>query len=160
MDPFAVTALPEAVADELAGFLRSHLAAPRDAFHSTQLATFAAATTAHRDALQDAQSQLATVIEPAAEAVLPLAHELRSTFEQVDRLEHLLTKVVAPQIKDLAAKLDATEQQLRRQERALNDGRPVDLWRGIDLSARSVFSTADYLDADGKLKDLSSSGQG
>ncbi|KAK6349983.1 hypothetical protein TWF696_006236 [Orbilia brochopaga] len=153
---FGVNSVPPAVAAELAAFLRTHLAHPHDTFHASQLASYAAANTAHRDALQDAQSQLVDVIEPAAEAAVPAATELKSMFEQVDRLEHLLTKVIAPQIKDLSAKLDKTEQLVRWEEKALAENRPVDLWKGVDVSQRTVFHTADYFHADGRLKDLGS----
>ncbi|KAJ6261816.1 hypothetical protein Dda_2615 [Drechslerella dactyloides] len=152
--PFEVASVPPAVAAELAAFLRAHLAGPHNTFHASQLASHAAANTAHRDNLQDAQSQLVDVIEPAAEAAEPAARELRATFEQVDRLEHLLTKIVGPQIKDLAAKLDKTEQAVRWEEKALAENRPVDLWKPVDVSRRTVFHASDYFDADGKLRDL------
>ncbi|KAF3908465.1 hypothetical protein ABW21_db0203427 [Orbilia brochopaga] len=152
--PFAVTSVPPAVAAELAVFLRTHLAGPHNTFHASQLASYAAANTAHRDALQDAQSQLVDVIEPAAETAVPAARELKGMFDQVDRLEHLLTKVIAPQIKDLSAKLDRTEQAVRWEEKALAENRPVDLWKGVDVSQRTVFHASEYFDANGKLRDI------
>ncbi|KAF3906584.1 hypothetical protein ABW20_dc0108367 [Dactylellina cionopaga] len=153
--PFNISQLPPEVADELAAFLRSHLSQSHDTFYTTKLTSYAASNTTHKDDLQDIQSHISNVIEPTADSLVPLARELKDTFDQIDRLEQLLIKVVAPQIKDLSGKLDKTEQLVRWEEKALNEGRRADLWKGIDMgdkSERRVFKASDYFDEEGRLK--------
>ncbi|KAF3077757.1 hypothetical protein TWF102_005037 [Orbilia oligospora] len=153
---FNISQLPSEVADELAAFLRSHTAQSHDTFYTNKLSSYTTANTVYKDDLQDIQSQVSNVIEPTAEVLVPVAAELKHTFEQIDRLEHLLTQVIAPQIKDLSTKLDKTEQLVRSEERNISQGRRVDLWKGVDMgdkSLRRVFRTSDYFDQDGKLKD-------
>ncbi|EGX51225.1 hypothetical protein TWF173_002915 [Orbilia oligospora] len=153
---FNISQLPSEVADELAAFLRSHTARSHDTFYTNKLSSYTTANTVYKDDLQDIQSQVSNVIEPTAEVLIPVAVELKHTFEQIDRLEHLLTQVIAPQIKDLSTKLDKTEQLVRSEERNISQGRRVDLWKGVDMgdkSLRRVFRTSDYFDEDGKLKD-------
>ncbi|KAK6509410.1 hypothetical protein TWF481_004156 [Arthrobotrys musiformis] len=154
---FNISQLPPDVADELAVFLRSHTAQSHDSFYSTKLASYTTANVAHKDDLQDIQAQVSNVIEPTADALIPVAAELKTTFEQIDRLEHLLAQVIAPQIKDLSAKLDKTEQLVRWEERTINQGRRVELWKGVDMgdkSQRRIFRSSDHFDQDGRLKDV------
>ncbi|KAK6357141.1 hypothetical protein TWF718_001467 [Orbilia javanica] len=145
------------VADELAALLRSHTVQSHDSFYSSKLSSYATANTTYKDDLQDIQAQVSTVIEPTADALVPVAAELKSTFDQIDRLEHLLAQVIAPQIKDISGKLEKTEQMVRWEEKALNQGRRVDLWKGLDIgdkTRRRIFRSSDYFDQDGRLKDV------
>ncbi|KAK6363181.1 hypothetical protein TWF730_000625 [Orbilia blumenaviensis] len=128
----------------------------QDAFYTDQLNSYATANVAYKDDLQDVQSQVSNVIEPTADALVPIAAELKSTFDQIDRLEHLLTQVIAPQIKDISTKLDKTEQLVRWEEKAINQGKRVDLWKGVDMGdkdQRRIFRASDYFDEGGRLKD-------
>ncbi|KAK6516689.1 hypothetical protein TWF506_006582 [Arthrobotrys conoides] len=155
---FNISQLPPEVADELAAFLRSHTAQSHDAFYTTKLSSYTTANIVYKDDLQDIQSQVSNVIEPTADGLIPVAVELKNTFEQIDRLEHLLTQVIAPQVKDISTKLEKTEQMVRWEEKAINQGKRVDLWKGVDMgdkSRRRVFRTSDYFDQDGRLKDVS-----
>ncbi|RVD80769.1 uncharacterized protein DFL_008661 [Arthrobotrys flagrans] len=155
---FSVSQLPPEVADELAAFLRSHTARSHDTFYTDRLSSYAAANVTYKDDLQDIQSQVSNVIEPTADVLIPVAAELKNTFERIDRLEHLLTQVIAPQVKDISNKLEKTEQSVRWEEKAINQGRRVDLWKGVDMGDRSqrrIFRTLDYFDRDGRLKDAS-----
>ncbi|KAK6536404.1 hypothetical protein TWF281_000642 [Arthrobotrys megalospora] len=156
---FNISQLPPEVADELAAFLRSHPAQSHDAFYSDKLSSYTTANVGYKDDLQDIQSQVSNVIEPTADGLIPVAAEFKNTFEQIDRLEHLLTQVIAPQIKDISNKLEKTEQLVRWEEKAINQGRRVDLWKGVDIgdkTERRVFKTTDYFGQDGRLKDISS----
>ncbi|KAF3911601.1 hypothetical protein AA313_de0200431 [Arthrobotrys entomopaga] len=161
LPPFDISDLPSEVADELAAFLRSHLSQSHDTFYPTLLATHKATLTTHKDTLTDIQSQISNVILPTSDSLLPLTQDLKSTFDQIDKLEYLITKVIAPQIKDFSTKLDKTEQLVRWEEKALVDGKRVELWKGVDMGGgggvndeRRVFRTSDYFDGKGMLKDL------
>ncbi|EPS39152.1 hypothetical protein H072_7039 [Dactylellina haptotyla CBS 200.50] len=155
---FDISHLPPEVAEELAAVLRGHLPQSHDTFYSAKLHAYSTSNTAYKDTLQDLQSQISNVIEPASDALLPIAQDLKTTFDQIDRLENLVNRVIAPQIKDLSTKLDKTEQLVRWEEKALVEGRRVDLWKPVDMgdkNERRVFRSADYFDETGKLKDVS-----
>ncbi|KAK6544166.1 hypothetical protein TWF694_000873 [Orbilia ellipsospora] len=158
---FDISDLPAEVADELAAFLRSHLSQSHDTFYPTLLTTHSTTLTTHKDTLRDIQSQISNVILPTSDSLLPIAQDLKSTFDQIDRLEHLVTKIIAPQIKDLSAKLDKTEQLVRWEEKALVDGKRVELWKGVDMgdvNERRVFRADDYFDGKSLLKDVKQEG--
>ena len=98
---------------------------------------------------------MSNVIEPTAVQLLPIAEDLKKAYEQIDLLETLVTQVIARNIKDMTMKLEWTEQLVRREERTVNDGRHVDLWKGVDMGdpeQKSIFSAADYFKPDGRLK--------
>ncbi|KAI5789882.1 hypothetical protein FPQ18DRAFT_261065, partial [Pyronema domesticum] len=79
--------LPTAVANELAGYMRSALFAPLSS-NITHLRTECETTMQNqKDILQDSQAQISTVIEPTAERLIPVAEELKDVYRQIDLLE-------------------------------------------------------------------------
>lgn len=54
-------------------------------------------------------------------------------------------------------KLTKTEQLVRREEKAINEGRRVEMWKGVDIGSaeeRRIFTAADYFDEAGNVKEL------
>jgi hypothetical protein len=50
----------------------------------------------------------------------------------------------------MTAKVERTEMAIRREERALNDGKPLTMWR--EPEQVKIFRAKDYVE-DGKLRD-------
>jgi hypothetical protein len=108
------------------------------------------------------------VIEPTAEKLIPIAEELKDVYRQIELLEVLLPSTYATvlvltcacgqalvertgeNIKHMASKVEKTEQALRREERALNEGKPLAMWKEPDQI--KVFRAADYVE-NGRLKE-------
>jgi len=53
-------------------------------------------------------------------------------------------------IKQMSSKVEKTEQALRREERALNEGKPLVMWK--EPEQVKVFRAADYVE-NGRLKE-------
>ncbi|KAF8461077.1 hypothetical protein BDZ91DRAFT_387047 [Kalaharituber pfeilii] len=122
------TALPPEVALEIATYLRSSLFAPLSTNITRLREGCEISIAVQKDVLQEAQAQISEVIEPAAADLIPLATELEKVYKQIDLLEGLVYRVNAS-IKRMASKVEKTEQTLRREERALDEGRPVEVWQ-------------------------------
>jgi len=130
---------------------------------------------AQKDILQDAQSQISNVIEPTAERLLPIVSELQDVYHQIDLLEvctdgygtlsaregvesgvewlmskQVLISRVSENIKQMASRVERTELALRREERALNDGKPTAMWK--EQEKVRVFSAREYVE-NGRLLD-------
>lgn len=69
------------------------------------------------------------MIEPTAADLLPVAEDLKDVYAQIDLLEKLVG-TVQESIKAMERRVEKTEQAVRREERALDEGRPVGLWEG------------------------------
>ncbi|CCX16505.1 Similar to hypothetical protein [Tuber melanosporum Mel28]; acc. no. XP_002838443 [Pyronema omphalodes CBS 100304] len=144
--------LPTAVANELAGYMRSALFAPLSS-NITHLRTECETTMQNqKDILQDSQAQISTVIEPTAERLIPVAEELKDVYRQIDLLESLLLKT-SDNIKQITHKVEATEAALRKDERALNEGKPLHMWK--EQEQVLIFRAKDYVE-NGRLKELGS----
>jgi hypothetical protein len=96
-----------------------------------------------------AQSQISNVIEPTAERLIPIAEELTGVYRQIELLEALVERT-GQNIKQMTAKVEKTEAVLRREERALNDGKPVPLWK--EPEKVQVFTAREYVES-GRLKE-------
>lgn len=114
------------------------------------------------------------MIEPTAERLLPIASELQDVYHQIDLLEvctdghdnsqrregsgggvadmseQVLISRVSENIKQMASKVERTELALRREERALNDGKPTAMWK--EQEKVHVFSAREYVE-NGRLLD-------
>ncbi|KAF8459467.1 hypothetical protein BGX38DRAFT_1148948 [Terfezia claveryi] len=123
-----VTQLPPEVAEEIAAYLRSQLFAPISAGIGQLKSGCEIVLAAQKDVLQEAQAQTANVIEPVAADLVPIAKELEKVYRQIDLLEGLVNRVNTS-IKRMASRVEKTEQTLRREERALDEGMPVEVWR-------------------------------
>ena len=55
-------------------------------------------------------------------------------------------------IRQMAGRVEKTEQALRREERALNDCRPLALWTPLEPATIPIFRAADYVE-NGRLKE-------
>ncbi|KAI5837352.1 hypothetical protein DFP73DRAFT_487512 [Morchella snyderi] len=75
------------VAVEIAGYLRSSLFAPLSSNITRLRDECNVSMSAQKDILQDVQSQISNVIEPAAAQLIPIATELNSVYQQIDLLE-------------------------------------------------------------------------
>ncbi|KAL7276265.1 hypothetical protein RUND412_000731 [Rhizina undulata] len=146
--------LPPQVAAELAGYLRSSLFAPLSSNIALIREECNASISAQKDTLQDAQSQISNVIEPTAAQLIPIATELKSVYEQIDLLEGLVLRV-NENIRQMATKVERTEQALRCEERALNDNKPITMWKEPEYV--KIFHAADYVE-NGKLKSVRNGG--
>ncbi|KAH8146036.1 uncharacterized protein LAJ45_09958 [Morchella importuna] len=141
--------LPPEVAVEIAGYLRSSLFAPLSSNITRLRDECNVSMSAQKDILQDAQSQISNVIEPAAAQLIPIATELNSVYQQIDLLEGLILRV-NENIRQMTSKVERTELALRREERALGDGKPPPMWK--EHEKVKVFQAKDYVE-NGRLKE-------
>lgn len=81
-----------------------------------------------KEVLQHAQAQISTVIEPTAAELIPIAEELEDVYKQIDLLEGLINRV-GENLKDMEKRVVETEQAVRREEKYLDEGKPVELWQ-------------------------------
>lgn len=79
--------LPPEAAAELAAYLRSQLFAPLSTNMRQLRDECDDSMTAQKEALREAQAQVARIIEPAAEALVPIAEELGDVYRQIELLE-------------------------------------------------------------------------
>ncbi|TGZ85366.1 hypothetical protein EX30DRAFT_21906 [Ascodesmis nigricans] len=141
--------LPSEVAAEIAGYLRSSLFAPLATNVSRLRAECGASMENQKDILQDAQSQISNIIEPIAEELIPIAEELEDVYAQIDLLEALLARTGA-NIKQMTTKVERTEAAVRRETRALDDGKPLQMWKEYEPTT-NMFKASDYVE-NGRLK--------
>lgn len=141
--------LPPEVAAELAGYLRSSLFAPLSSNITRLCDDCEENMKAQKDLVQDVQAQISEVIEPTAEKLVPIAEELKDVYRQIELLEALVERT-GENIKQMTSKVEKTEQALRREERALNEGKPLAMWKEPDQI--KVFRAADYVE-NGRLKE-------
>ncbi|KAF8424022.1 hypothetical protein EV426DRAFT_98597 [Tirmania nivea] len=147
-----VTQLPPEVAEEIAMYLRSQLFAPISTNIGQMKSGCEIMIAAQKDVLQEAQAQTANVIEPVAADLVPIAKELEKVYRQIDLLEGLVNRVNTS-IKRMASRVEKTEQTLRREERALDEGRPVEVWKeGAGGGPGEEFRARDWVEG-GVLKE-------
>ncbi|KAL0637826.1 hypothetical protein Q9L58_003216 [Maublancomyces gigas] len=146
---FEAVSLPPEVAVEIAAYLRSSLFAPLSSNISRLRDECNVSISVQKDILQDAQSQISNVIEPAAAQLIPIASELNSVYRQIDLLEGLILRV-NENIRQMTSKVERTELALRREERALSDNKPTSMWKEPERA--KIFRAVDYVE-NGKLKD-------
>lgn len=141
--------LPPEAAAELAAYLRSQLFAPLSTNMRQLRDECDDSMTAQKEALREAQAQVARIIEPAAEALVPIAEELGDVYRQIELLEGLVGRV-NESIRAMATKVEKTEAAIRKEERALNDGKPLPMWG--DLDKTKEFRARDWVEG-GRLKE-------
>ncbi|KAI5806207.1 hypothetical protein EDC01DRAFT_609614, partial [Geopyxis carbonaria] len=148
----AAVELPPEVAAELAAYLRSQLFAPL-AGNITRLdEECSASLKAQKDILQDSQAAISDVIEPAARELIPIAKELESVYEQIDLLEAMIAHT-GDSIRAMGSKVEKTEQAVRRETRALDDMKPLPMWKEFEpATGRQVFRACEYIEG-GRLVD-------
>lgn len=96
-----------------------------------------------------AQSQISNVIEPVAAELVPIAEDLEDVYAQIDLLEVLLARS-GENIKAMATKVERTEAAVRRETRALDDAKPLPMWKEYE-PVGSNFRAGDYVEG-GRLK--------
>lgn len=89
------------------------------------------------------------MIEPVAAELVPIAGDLEDVYAQIDLLEVLLARS-GENIRAMATKVERTEAAVRRETRALDDVKPLPMWKEYE-PVGSNFKAKDYVEG-GRLK--------
>lgn len=84
------------------------------------------------------------MIEPVAAELVPIAEDLEDVYAQIDLLEVLLARS-GENIRAMATKVERTEAAVRRETRALDDAKPLPMWKEYEPVGNS-FRAADYVE--------------